>query len=536
MEDRYNPVSRTTVNRRLSELASEMDIKIKNKLEKAKTVSVTVDIWTDRCMRGFLGVTAHFIDMDASNPTLQSLLLKCERFTGSHTGERIHDKFEEICEIFNIKHKLDYIVCDNAANMKKAFTVCFPTVMDEDENEVENNPLWEDVAQDQQEEVDAIHKSCRQQRLQCFAHTLQLVVRDGLKETKMLNSAMAKTTKLCSLLHSTCKLKEGFEAAFGPNRSIPSAISTRWNSTFRLVQAVTNLDSQMLNNLLEGQGHKELCLSSREWSQLNELVDILAPFLQATDLTQGEKVVTISAALPCVLSLNSHLIAMQSTARHLVNLVKSLHKSLMHRFQGIFANVKMDTTEGNASTLPFGDSIYMISALLDPSFCFFWLEQDVHATEEVKNQVKQMIMDLIFAEMQKESPEENLNEDNEQEAAIAPVSAGPSKVQPQLFSGYKKRKSSGGLNTFSVHTELMRYITICCDEDDASCLDFWKKHRKTFPRLYSVAMRVLAVPATSAAVERVFSQSGLIMRPHRARMSANTLESLVSLKCNISLI
>lgn len=217
-------------------------------------------------------------------------------------------------------------------------------------------------------------------------------MRDGLKETKVLNSAMAKVTKFCSLLHSTCGLKEAFEAEYGANRSIPSAVSTRWNSTLRLVESVTNLDLQSLNTLLEAQGHKSMCLSAREWSQLKELVHVLAPFQQATDLTQGEKVVTLSAVLPCVLSLNSHLIRMLSTTRHLVSLVRALQKSLQIRFEGMFVNVRIDDSSDLAVNLPFGDTVYMMSAVLDPSFCFFWLEQDVQRSDEVKNEVKEMII------------------------------------------------------------------------------------------------------------------------------------------------
>jgi len=44
--------------------------------------------------------------------------------------------------------------------------------------------------------------------------------------------------------------------------------------------------------------------------------------------------------------------------------------------------------------------------------------------------------------------------------------------------------------------------------------------------------RLFCIPASSAPVERVFSQSGLIMTAHRARMSNAVLESLVFLKCN----
>lgn len=49
---------------------------------------------------------------------------------------------------------------------------------------------------------------------------------------------------------------------------------------------------------------------------------------------------------------------------------------------------------------------------------------------------------------------------------------------------------------------------------------------KGMQRLYFVVMRVVAVPATSAPVERVFSHGGLIMRPHQAMLNARTLSKL----------
>jgi len=43
---------------------------------------------------------------------------------------------------------------------------------------------------------------------------------------------------------------------------------------------------------------------------------------------------------------------------------------------------------------------------------------------------------------------------------------------------------------------------------------------------------LLSVPATSAPVERVFSQGGIILRPHRVKMSDSVLEMLMYLRCN----
>ena len=42
----------------------------------------------------------------------------------------------------------------------------------------------------------------------------------------------------------------------------------------------------------------------------------------------------------------------------------------------------------------------------------------------------------------------------------------------------------------------------------------------------------MCVPATSAAVERVFSHGGLFMRPHRARLGHKVLSDLVFAQCN----
>jgi len=48
-----------------------------------------------------------------------------------------------------------------------------------------------------------------------------------------------------------------------------------------------------------------------------------------------------------------------------------------------------------------------------------------------------------------------------------------------------------------------------------------------FPQLKPLFAYGFCVPASSAPVERVFSQSGLMMRPNRARMTDAMLEILV---------
>lgn len=150
------------------------------------------------------------------------------------------------------------------------------------------------------------------QRLSCFAHSLQLVIGDGLKEAKFISLAIAKASKLTSLLHSSTSFKNRFKATFGSGKSIPVANVTRWNSMFKQVQAITSLDYKNLAEVC-GKEFENVVFTPRKWNQLQELSAILGPFSEATDLTQGEKSVTISMVFPTVLDLNTHLLKMGET-------------------------------------------------------------------------------------------------------------------------------------------------------------------------------------------------------------------------------
>jgi hypothetical protein len=55
---------------------------------------------------------------------------------------------------------------------------------------------------------------------------------------------------------------------------------------------------------------------------------------------------------------------------------------------------------------------------------------------------------------------------------------------------------------------------------------------KEYNLLQSLFSMFFSVPATSAPVERIFSQGGLLVRPHRARLSDSMLEMLMMLRCN----
>jgi len=78
--------------------------------------------------------------------------------------------------------------------------------------------------------------------------------------------------------------------------------------------------------------------------------------------------------------------------------------------------------------------------------------------------------------------------------------------------------------------KLSKYIpAINCDDCKDTELFFGIEY-SCFRSLFSC---LFSVPATSAFVERVFSQGSIIKRSHRSKMSDSVLENLLFLRCNM---
>ena len=83
------------------------------------------------------------------------------------------------------------------------------------ENEADDDQLGEvddDIFQGLSEadelDIQAAVENTTRRRISCFAHSLQLVVTDGLKEARNLSAPLSKASRLSTLLHRSTILKE----------------------------------------------------------------------------------------------------------------------------------------------------------------------------------------------------------------------------------------------------------------------------------------------------------------------------------------
>jgi len=61
-------------------------------------------------------------------------------------------------------------------------------------------------------------------------------------------------------------------------------------------------------------------------------------------------------------------------------------------------------------------------------------------------------------------------------------------------------------------------------------LGFWEANEKTFPILAELASKFLVIPATSGAIERLFSVAGALGRARRSRITVSLMEKCLMMR------
>lgn len=123
LNPRYQLPSRKHFSTKLLlERSTSIQNSLKSKLRAVESVCLTIDLWSNRQMKGFIGITGHFILVWC----IESIMVSCKRFRGQHCAENIRQEYEEAVACNNIADKITNIVTDNATNMAKAFQVTLP--------------------------------------------------------------------------------------------------------------------------------------------------------------------------------------------------------------------------------------------------------------------------------------------------------------------------------------------------------------------------------------------------------------------------
>ena len=234
-------------------------------LSHSQAISLTSDGWTSGNNEAYITVTCHEITPDFG---FNNFILATRELDVTHSGENIGGFVTEICQEFGIHGKTYYITTDNAANMGVAAQV---------------SGLY---------------------RIRCFAHTLQLAVRDGLENVAPVQSLIKNARNLAKTVKKSTRLDKAIEkhqVQLGKEtKGVLRDVQTRWNSSFIMLERLLEIQTDVVSVLhtAEFQRHKHLLLSDNQWELAEKIVPVLKQMTVATELLCSEKIPGITSYYP----------------------------------------------------------------------------------------------------------------------------------------------------------------------------------------------------------------------------------------------
>jgi hypothetical protein len=314
-------------------------------------------------------------------------------------------------------------------------------------------------------------------------------------------------------------------------------VVTRWWSTYSMIDRLLWLRVPISILIARDQ-----CpgLSGDDWKYLKEIADVLKPFMKAQKMLEGEKYVTSSWVLGTIQTLRAGLesakTAFPSNKYEQVahNLAKVLLKDLNCRwgesstYDGIVHRGRMNRQVGVHPVL-------VIASFLDPRFKSL---QHLKVCERVR------VLDDIYSEMiavateskyggvdmtgegdfSDDDDDEDHDDDDEDSCDGGVLQMDQDQDQQRLVVHEQVRRELDGYKNLpdlpAVHKRKNgRAKRKNGRPKPTDPLQWWTKRQDQFPILAKLATRVyLAVPATSAPSERVFSKANHIISKTRCRL------------------
>ncbi|XP_060947142.1 uncharacterized protein LOC133024170 [Limanda limanda] len=473
--------------------------KFQDRISTARKITIGLDIWSKK------GLTAAFLAISACYYCTQQkranhILLRLEQISHPHTADCIKTCVDRCTEDWGIsKEQILTVITDNRSNMVAAFKNEEDDEPSSDDEEVQNSD-------EESEECEEEQRYGAIKRIPCVVHTLQLVVNLIHKE-QSIKRLFDKVRGLVRLFRKSSVATERLLQLCG--LTLVKDCLTRWSSSYQMISRLLEVKDSTVQ---VADGMDWDCLLPSEWQKLAALRDLLLPFAEHTKMLQSDTM-SLSLVVPALLDLSAHLSQFpQGTAyRDLAHLAKKMKANIEERFSCF-----LDPSDSKFSPLATA------ACFLDPTVSPETLIQNEDMQiQELLRRAEEYIAQTL-------SPQE----EEEEERREAPETAPPSK-RPR-FQFLSKASTSRPLRPKPcVQQELQKFKEQLSQPiHEESAIDFWAAQGSTvYQTLKPFAYDLLAMPASQAFAERVFSITGDLTRGLRSRARL-ILERSTFLKLN----
>lgn len=255
LDPTYVLPSRSTISKRmLPNLYEKVRAELKEKIKTVPAVCLTTDCWTSHTTTSYMSVTCHYIH----EYKLHSNLLDCFVVTEQHTADNLAQELSSVADEWGINGKIAACVTDNASNIVKA-----------------------------------VSELLRWNHVRCFAHLLNLTVRNAMQLAE-IQSLIQKVKNITEYVRrstvASAKLREVQQQMRQALLRPKQDVLTRWNSTFYMLERMLQIKEPLVSTLALVNPQLP-ALTLVEWETLKEACDILKPFEEVTVEMSSERYV-----------------------------------------------------------------------------------------------------------------------------------------------------------------------------------------------------------------------------------------------------
>ncbi|CAI5495678.1 unnamed protein product [Closterium sp. Naga37s-1] len=512
-------VSRDTVVYAAAALQSAIAEMLAKEGELGCRVSFTIDMWTAPNNRAWLVVTGHWVD---ENFQLRTMVFEFREIHGRHTGKQMARVVEETVVHWGLEGRCLGFTSDNASSNVAAFR-------------------W------MSEEGGGQCFFNSRMHFRCLAHVINLAVKAAL--------AVAAIRKLLRILREMASwigfspqrsgkflgLQRTLNAQANPAKPKPALklvqdSPTRWGSTHDMVERAGVLQEPITVFFAQTKGLSKadkakvdsLRLTDADWETLHAVKTFLSPFAKVSKAAEGAAYPTVAMVLPYY---NGLIDAMES---RLAKGPSATLKPMIEAALGLLKKYEL-----------MSSNELWIATFLEPSMKAAWFDdphwETLHPETDRRarprpssGEVIQLVRDRVTeyqaraaALAPRPTPLATVTEEEEGDAADDDEDAQflPSRRRLAAHLSASQEAGRGGMVQ---DDEVSKYLSerVRCD---VSALEYWRT-ATNMQTLRRMARDYLAIPATSASSERVFSLGRNLISWKRHRLASQRTRAVMILK------
>ncbi|CAB4431899.1 unnamed protein product [Rhizophagus irregularis] len=370
---------------------------------------------------------------------------------------------------FNIETKLLAIGCDNASNMDVMLNKISSSLRSKN---ISFNP--------------------DNQRVRCFAHIINLAAKKAVENLYISdlndddNLDIGETTnELMSIIYKLRKLVVRIRASPQRRERFQQQCVAIELPELELLPDIKTPDRDL----------KHYLFSDNEWKLIEEIHSLMQYFKICSDYITGQLYPTLAFTIPA-------------------------YNYLLDKIEDIIDNNNIRIEIKNAATAAknkieeyyptTGGHIYIIATAMDPRLKLQYYDDNDWEAEYIL-EAKKIVTD-IWNNFYKNNIDISQSSDNLEDDLLS-----------HIFKKRKKRKTERD-------DELKSYFREPTISKSTDVLAWWKVQEANYSNLSKMALDYLAIPATSAPVERIFSSGTDLVTQKRCSLKGETIRELMCLK------